>query len=219
MNFLQQVQNPILLEAIKNFLPFVPLLALLIAWSSFLNATRQVRASEMPFLKLIYRKTPNNISPEFILQNVGKGVCHSINFEPLFLILTDIKVIWRLRLSLKESNILGVNDRNEVKLDLEYKEVGSKNKEGISTDLITYFYQQRNYPLNIYFQNSIGKLFVMRMSVGENMAKLISPPTEQTLGISSMIFLKSMFTYIKVFFIFYHWKIQKRYSKPTKSDK
>jgi len=126
-----------------------------------------------------------------------------------------VRIIWRLRLSLSGSNILAADDRDEIKLDLKVKELGSTNEEKSSTDLIRYFFQDRACALGIYFNNSLGRLFMMRMSVGHDAANLVSSPAEVTIGTMVIVFLRSMFTYIKVYAYLCYWWMEK-YLVPRK---
>ncbi|HSV94854.1 MAG TPA: hypothetical protein VLH94_02705 [Spirochaetia bacterium] len=204
MTIIDYIQDPNFISMSKDVLLVI---GFWVTYKSFTTAARQLRASEMPFLKVVYEKKQGEITPDFYLQNVGKGVCHSISFEPFFLILTDVKVVWRLCLSLSGSNILASGNQDKVKLDLKVKTFGIRDEEKTSTDLIKYFYQEKGYPLNIYFGDSIGKSYVMRMAVGHDIAELISAPVEETIRTSLPTLFRSIESYIKIYVYLVYWRI------------
>lgn len=145
------------------------------------------------------------------IKNYGQGVAFDVKIEPWVVFLTDVKIIWELKMKMSETSLIG---SNEIK-DIELKTF-SNGREADLKDIMLAHLKPRsssNLPkvrIVIWFKNALGNKYFTEIETGRDGVDILTPSKRISIFNNLVLTLRTKGLYLYHLLRFkIHWKLLK----------
>lgn len=201
------------------FKPLVDTFALLIALLTALAAIRSSRAASetneiklLPILNIYFKETASS-SYRFYIKNLGEGPAFDIQISPWNVILTDLKQIWRLEMSLEKTNLI----ESKAEVLVSYNSTINNRHVDVSDIMAAHLHPETSsklprVKLNIIFTNAVRHRYFTIVELGKGGVKINTPSTRLDWQSKIIFMLNDLFNFLKRLWYISMWKFKKQRS-------
>lgn len=189
---------------------FTTLVALFTALAAFNSARAASEANEIKLLPILAIYFSNKTSRyQFSIRNLGEGPAFNIQITPWTVLLTDLKQIWELKMSILNTNLIPSKEEELI----NYKSLINGKEVNVSDIMAAHLHPETssNLPrvtVTITFTNALRHKYFTYIELGKEGPKVLIP--SRRLDWNTMLIFKfnALKEYIKLLWWKFIWKIQ-----------